>query len=350
MVSRRKITKTHQKKRGRPPAPKPSLAELRNAVGVECWTQLAPIVIDGNCDGHPPDLVQEAFVAFLKILQPNRNLSAALQARQELRLAYRQLGAAVDAYAHAQNLLHSKVFSDAADFARFFEAEPPPEGIGGFTLIHMLKMQPHLDALLAEKELMASVATHEPPTPPTDTTRSRLLSRFYAKGQGWRDALRIGRLMTWREIAMVSILAGQWPSVKEGRVSVAEVIKAEKKAIRVQATRMGIPVGSLSDERDELWGYVDFCSTHFFIRRAHATPFRIEGRSQHDPEGNPFVRRSQHRARRRGRRCHEPHDPLVRGLARCPAPRDPAQGRQLLQTARRQQPRQRQHPAAGRLR
>lgn len=278
MASKHKPAKTQQKKRGRPPAPKPSPEELRNAVGVECWTRLVPIVIAGNCDGHPPEKVQDGFVALLKTLQPNRNLWAALQARHKLREAYLQICIAIDAYARTRDLLHSEVFSEAADFVRLFEVEPPPEGIGGFTLRHLLKMQPHLDALLAEKEIMAIVATREPPTSPPDTARSRLLSHFYAKGQGWHDALRIGRLMTWRELAMVSILAGQWPAVNEGQVSVAEVIKAEKKALRAQAKRMGIPAGSISDEGDELWGYVDFARTHFFTRCVRATtlPYRRE--------------------------------------------------------------------------
>ena len=271
-------------KRGRPSTPKPSPEELRDAVRVECWKRLALVVIEGNCDGHPPEMAQKAFLAFLKALQPNRNLQAGLQAQYEIREAYRQLCAFIDTYAHVRDLLHSEVFSEAEDFVRLFGIEPQPEGIGGFTLRHMLKMQPHLDALLGEMDITTTIATYEAPTKPADTARSKLLSYFYIQDKGWFDTLRIGRLMTWRELAMVSILAGQWPSVNEGHVSTAKVIEAEKKAIRMQATRMGIQAGSLPNWRDELWGYVDFCRTRFFTGPLCASPFRIEGSRSMNPK------------------------------------------------------------------
>ena len=349
MATKHKTTDPKKKRRGRPPSVKPAPEELSKTVRVECWKKLAPIVIDGNCDGNPPELVQQSFVAVLKALQPNRNLRAALQAKHEIGGAYRQIYAAIDAYARTRDLLLSEVFSEAEDFVRLFEAEPPPEGIGGFTLRHMLKMQPHLDALLEEKELMTVVATHEPPTPPPDTARFVLLRYFYNKDKGWHDALRIGRLMTWRELAMLSILAGQWPSVDEGHASVAEVIRAEKKALRAQATRMNIPAGPLSDERDELWGYVDFCRTHFFIWRAHATPLRNEGSPQHDPPRNPPCRWPEHRARSRRRWRHQPHHPTLRGRPQRRA-KSPRQARGLLRHPRRSR-RNREHhqPSGGRV-
>lgn len=345
MATKRKTTDSKKKRRGRPPSVKPAPEELSKTVWVECWEKLAPIVIDGNCDGKPPELVQQSFVAVLKVLQPNKNLRAALQAKREIGGAYRKICAAIDAYARIRDLLFSEVFSEAEDFVRLFDAEPPPEGIGGFTLRHMLKMQPHLDALLGEKELMGIVAKHEPSTPQPDTARSVLLSYFYNKDEGWRDALRIGRLMTWRELAMLSILAGHWPSVDEGHASIAEVIRAEKKALRAQATRMNIPTGPISDERDELWGYVDFCRTHFFIWRAHATPFRNEGSSQHDPSRSTHRRRPEHRARSRRRRRHQPHHPTLRGRPQR-STESPRQARGLLRHPRRSR-RSREHQPTG---
>ena len=264
-------------KRGRPPVPKPTQEELHDAVVVECWNRLAPVVVNGNCDGAPPELAQEAFLTFLKYLQPNNNLHAGLQAQYEIREAYHQLRELLDAYARVRDLLYSEVFSEAENFVKILEVELPPKGIGGFTLRHMLKIQPHLDTLLEERDIVIAVATHEPPTKTADAARSSLLRYFYDKDKGWRDSLRIGRLMTWRELAMLSILAGQWPSVNEGDVSVAAVIRAEKKALRMQATRMDILPGSLPEEKRDLWGYVDSTRTHFSTYRACVTPSETKG-------------------------------------------------------------------------
>lgn len=293
---------THTKKRGRPPVTKPTKEQLRPSVLAFCRRELIALVVapqGGAWTEREAAEAAERVDLFIEAIQ-RLPLLRAWKEQDALRAVYRKLLEALEAYdREGRGLVDSNAFEEASLFLQ--RVSEDHEGVDSPYRVHLERMRPHLDALASEVERMRGIlADDRQGKYSPDSERSYFLDLSYDESTGRHlDPLGIGRPLTLRELAMASLLAGQWPAVGGREVTIDAVIRAEQARLRLLAKSKKVrmrwanvgekgqiggptlgepnPPGLMAanpgkNEGGDLCGRYDFACCRFFQNRMGATP------------------------------------------------------------------------------
>ncbi len=235
-------------KRGRPPVPKPpNEQQLRAEVRAECRRQM----VERFRLAHGDEWVEtrsdlgEALESLIAEILPLRAFREAREAGDRLDAFYRQLATTIEAYVEIRPLLRGAEFARAVTFVHeISEGRLSVVGLDSAARKHLHALHPHLDVIAGGRKRMAKATAHAPrPRSAVESERGELLEFFYNREkEGPRPLLNLNRPLDVEELAMVSLLSGQWPAVKAGTVTVGAVIDREILALRLQAKRRKIPL------------------------------------------------------------------------------------------------------------